>query len=197
MSPASDPPVLTPELLEGLLESLTKAGFPTVQRLRPGLTVDQMDEITAPLGLVLPAEARVWWSRHNGGLDEAPIGSSHALARLEEMVGQAQLLRRLHREGYEEAGVVTWDDRLLPLVHSETMFGCDCSVREGEPSPISVWIPKDAEDLREPVLPSLGSLVEIWTVAIDEGLYEYLPDKGHAVSHLDRLQPGRWPYGLP
>ena len=82
-------------------------------------------------------------------------------------------------------------------MHTEEIFGCDCSVRPGEPTPISVWVPKDAEELREPVLPSFGSLVEIWTTAIDDGLYEYLPDEGNPVSNLARLQPDRWPYGLP
>jgi len=47
------------------------------------------------------------------------------------------------------------------------------------------------------VLPSLGALVEIWKTAIDEHLYEYLPDEGHAVNNLDQLKPGRWPHGLP
>ena len=114
------------------------------------------------------------------------------------MVATAQQLRALHRQLHEEEdGVNLWDERLVPLVYDDTYFGFDCSVAPGAPSPIWIWIPSDAEDIRGPVLPSLGALVEIWKTAIDEHLYEYLPDEGHAVNNLDRLKPGRWPHGLP
>ena len=188
--------MLTADLLEAFLASLTRAGFPTVERLYPGLTDEQMDEITAPLGMTLPTEARVWWSRQNGG-DKALIASYRYCAPLEEMVAQAQQSRQLQREVSEEVGNTTWNDRLLPLtLDPDTIFACDCSVAPGAPTPISVWIPKDAEDLREPILPSFGSLVEIWITAIEEGLYQYLPDKGYAVMTA-YPEPGRWPYGCP
>jgi hypothetical protein len=52
-------------------------------------------------------------------------------------------------------------------------------------------------NIEEAKLPSFGSLVEIWIAAIDQGVYEFLPDKGYAIMHHDRLEPGRWPDGLP
>jgi hypothetical protein len=116
-----------------------------------------MDEITAPLGLTLPTEARVWWSRHNGGA-EAPIGSYRAAAKLQDMVAQAEQARVL-QQMYEDDGVYSWEDRLLPLVQSsEEIFACDCSVPDGAPSPIWLYIPKQCEDIEEAKLPFGSSL---------------------------------------
>ena len=41
-------------------------GAPTADALRPGLGDTEMDELTAPLGLRLPPEARTLWSWHDG-----------------------------------------------------------------------------------------------------------------------------------
>jgi hypothetical protein len=193
MNDPATPPMLTADLLEGLLDSLTRAGCPTRERLYPGLTDEQMDEITAPLGLTLSTEARVWWSRHNGG-DNAQIAGQAAMS-LESVVSDAQMSQQL-QQIVEPDGVLAWDDRLILIAGNDTCFACDCSVPDGAPSPIWVWVNSDAEGLQGPTLPSFGSLIEIWTIAIDERLWEYFPDKG-MLSNLDRLEPGRWPYGLP
>ena len=37
-----------------------------MQALAPGLTDQQIDTLTAPYGIDLPEEARVWWRWHNG-----------------------------------------------------------------------------------------------------------------------------------
>ena len=39
---------------------------PILERLTPGLSVEEIDAVTAPLGVRLPAEARLWWQWHNG-----------------------------------------------------------------------------------------------------------------------------------
>lgn len=183
------------DLVEEFFESLTRAGFPTRERMRPALTDEEMDAIVEPLGLWLPTEARIWWSHHNGG-QQAPISSGRDLASLKEIVSATKQLRELDSID-PDIPTKSWDPRLLPLVHSEEIFGCDCSVPAGAPSPVSVWIPKDAEDLGAPILPSIGSLVEIWLTAIEEGLWEWLPEKGRAIRHFSKDEVGRWPYGLP
>lgn len=121
---SSDAPMLTGDLIEQVLDALARAGSCTRERLYPGLTDEQMDDLIAPLGLVLPTEGRVWWSHHNGG-DDALLSSGRAVA-----------------------------------------------VPAGTPSAISVVIPREAEDLRDNVLPSFGALVSIWIVALDGGLWE-------------------------
>lgn len=196
MPPENLPPMLTAELLESLLDSLTRAGFPTVQRLRPGLSDDEMDSLTAPLGLTLPHEARIWWRRHNGG-PNALIGSYRDFASLQDMVAQTRHLRDVHHHGFQDAGVITWTDDLIALVTGTTQFGCDCSVAPGEPSPIWVLVPSDAADIRGPVLPSLGSLVEQFTRAIDEGVYVYVPEGDVALVNDGWPEPEGYPYGMP
>jgi hypothetical protein len=67
----TDPQAVTNELLDaGLLAQLEDCwracGAPVADALRPGLTDDEMDALTAPLGIRLPAEARRWWGWHDG-----------------------------------------------------------------------------------------------------------------------------------
>jgi hypothetical protein len=192
------PPVtLTPSLFERLLESLTRAGFPTVERLRPGLSDDEMDTLTQPLGITLPLEARIWWRRQNGGKN-ALVGSYRDFASLQEMIDETLHLREVHAKGFADAGLLMWKDNLIPMVGDTTQFGCDCSVAAGEPSPIWVLVPSDAEDLQGPVLPSLGALVEAFTLAVDEGIYEYIPEHDVAVINFDEWLPVKnLPYGMP
>jgi hypothetical protein len=48
------------------------------------------------------------------------------------------------------------------------------------------------------VLPSLGGLVLELKRAVDEGIYEYIPEHDVADSHLvERPPPEGYPYGLP
>jgi hypothetical protein len=193
-SDASEP-LLTDTLLEELLEALTRAGFPTVERLRPGLSDDEMDTLTAPLGLTLPTEPRVWWRRQNGGKN-ALVGAYRDFASLQDMVEQTHHMRAVHR-GVEAYGVLWWKDNLIPMFQDTTQFGCDCSVAWGDPSPIWVLIPSDADNVRGPVLSSLGALVMEFTRAIGEGMYLYVPEDDVCVIE-DGWPPFEgYPYGMP
>lgn len=71
------------ELLEKVEEHLRSVDHPVLRRLRPGLSDEQMDELTAPHGLVLGPELRAWWSWHDGvdvARDE-PLTQSTCLLR--------------------------------------------------------------------------------------------------------------------
>jgi hypothetical protein len=54
----------------GLLDRLEgewgRQKAPIAEFLVPGLPEDVIDAMTAPLGVRLPVEARVWWQWHNG-----------------------------------------------------------------------------------------------------------------------------------
>jgi hypothetical protein len=56
-------------------------GAPIVDHLQPGLSDEQMDELTAPLGLSLPVEARRWWGWHDG------VDPASARIQADRMVG--------------------------------------------------------------------------------------------------------------
>jgi hypothetical protein len=60
------------------------------------------------------------------------------------MVDQTRHLRKVHRKGFDDAGVITWKDNLIPMLRDTRQFGCDCSVAWGEPSQIWVLVPSDA-----------------------------------------------------
>jgi cell wall assembly regulator SMI1 len=80
---ASDPVFLTEDLLEQLAARWREQGMPIVESLRPGLSDAEMDELTQPLGVLLPREARTWWGWHNGAdagsADLGPGRCSHPL----------------------------------------------------------------------------------------------------------------------
>jgi hypothetical protein len=60
------PRLLSFDLLEALKARWRTAGWPGVERLNPGLTDEEIDAATQPLGLRLPTEVRIWWRWHNG-----------------------------------------------------------------------------------------------------------------------------------
>src|SRR6202043_3804821 len=63
---STDPPLLDAALLESYAERIRERGVPFDERARPGLSDAEIDETMASVGLVLPLEARVWWSWRNG-----------------------------------------------------------------------------------------------------------------------------------
>src|SRR4051812_43288504 len=68
---------LSIELLEAVRDRWQQDGAPTADALRPGLTDAEMDDLTAPLDLRLPPEARTLWGWHDGaelGLNVRWIG---------------------------------------------------------------------------------------------------------------------------
>ena len=68
--------------LLGELEARWHAeGAPITERLTPGLSDEEIDAITAPLGIRLPAEARLWWQWHNG------VPASAVTLRAERTIG--------------------------------------------------------------------------------------------------------------
>ena len=59
-------PVLTADLLETLERGWARQSAPVMEHLRPGLSPERIDDLTAPVGLRLPVEARIWWGWHDG-----------------------------------------------------------------------------------------------------------------------------------
>lgn len=191
------PPLLTARLMNDFQASLQRAGFPDSGRLGTGagLTSAEMDELTQPLGLRLSTEALAWWS-YVEGADGALVGPYRTVCSLARVVDHARHMRSIDATTRSE-GFRVWADELLPILNSQTVYGCDCSVEPGAPSPVWAWEPSDAEPLEGPSLPSFGSLITLWTRALDEAVIQFRPDEGVAVFSDDAFQRQRWPHGLP
>ncbi len=71
--------MLSTEHIDRLVDALRGQRAPVVDRLAPGLSYDRMDELTLPLDIRLPDEARTWWGHYNGARSQ-PGDRPHATA---------------------------------------------------------------------------------------------------------------------
>lgn len=71
--------VLADALLEELALRWRQQGASIADLLRPGLSEEEMDELTDPLGLVLPREAKIWWGWHDGAFPAPPSSAPASL----------------------------------------------------------------------------------------------------------------------
>jgi hypothetical protein len=94
-------PLLTEGLLEQLAARWRTHGLLIVESLRPGLSDAEMDELTEPLGIVLPREARTWWRWHDGASTEG--GGSCNLGPLRLYSPLSDAVRIDCGVGFEEA----------------------------------------------------------------------------------------------
>jgi hypothetical protein len=96
--------ILDESLLDGLVAALRAQGAPIVDHLNAGIADAELDVLTAPLGIKLPAEARAWWRYANGVPRSAPLSSvglsaSRWWAPLEEIVHECREMREIASEG--------------------------------------------------------------------------------------------------
>jgi hypothetical protein len=133
---ATPSPLLTVDQIEQFVEALRMQGAPVVERLAAGLTAPEMDDITRPLGLSLPVEARTWWGCHNGVSAPQQHGHGSVLAigawwwaPLEVVVADCQELRRLSDPSM-------WSASWLPIVIGDGVLVVDTAVQPGARCPV-------------------------------------------------------------
>ena len=208
--------LLSEELLAAFEERLARVGAPCVSAFRPGLSEDEMDALTAPLGLRLPEEARQWWGWHDGipvAELERPIDGQVAPQRHHYALSEAV---EQYRIGRAEAAYLAkmqppasdrvpelrnpdywWAPSWFPLTLSFGWVVLDCDVGKGEPSPLRLldfaWL---NEEVHVPRAASLGQLVEWWIEAMDTGAHVYDARRGRWDVDPDRLVPGLARAGL-
>ena len=200
---SDEAPLLSEELLDGLLARWAAAGLPLAPALRRGLSDAEMDELTAPLGLRLPGEARLWWGRHDGAPSATPDGRrlDRRLTRsfdylpLADCVDIYRECRRLAEESAAEMGSFRaemahpdhfFHRALFPITDSggAGIVVCDCSVPDGAPTPIRRIEPAEmAEGLPAPKAPSFGAMVVRWIEAWDRPLWGYDAAAGRWVEY--------------
>ncbi len=171
--------MLSTDQLERLLDRSRNAGAGVVGRLRPGLSDDQMDRLTAPLGLRLPSEARTWWGWHDGtdgGPDrlaaDIELGPMLEFLTLSEAVDLYRMKREVGAEVRPEEPDWYWHRTWLPI----TRYGkiaCECEVPEDAASPILGLDHEINGDFDRPIAESWGQMVSWWIDEFERGAWYF------------------------
>jgi cell wall assembly regulator SMI1 len=197
--------VLDADLLARLEEAWALQGASVVDQLAPGLTDEEMDEVTLPLGLRLPIEARVWWGTHDGvpKRPDGSLGPERAIGP-----GLQYLPLREAAEAYIEDrrifGALEGDPEpfrpatLLPITRSTGPILCDCSLPEGAPSPIyyTHTFGSPDTDLKHPVARSFGEMVCWWVDALTDGSWWWDAARRTWMVDTAKIDPKREVSGL-
>jgi cell wall assembly regulator SMI1 len=181
--------LLTAELLAALDQRLEELGAPVTQIWRPGLSDDQMDELTGQIGLTLPIEARAWWSWHDGVehgviVPQPGIGDGWVPLSLAEAIDNAIFLRRISTSEVAADGYIDrrgeWSMSWIALCGnpSPERLACECDVPTGAPSPAIYFDPEGNDEPERPKAPSLGEVIHIWLDAIEDGTWHIDPTTG-------------------
>ncbi len=171
----STPRMLTIDQLTQLKQRWEMFGLVGVlDRLRPGLTHTEMDALTAPLGIVLPEEARVWWGWQDGtdlvrvdpirGEEFAMIAPGRIFLSLAHAVTHCQMLREVLWDGKESHDL--WRQwLLLNTLADPTILECAAD------TPARVFRLELQFPARRRGLPTLGALIDAYIEAFDTGIW--------------------------
>jgi cell wall assembly regulator SMI1 len=206
---SSDPdiPVLGPALLGALEDRWRSHRIPLIERLQPGVSAEEIDEVTSRIGVRLPVEARQWWQRHNGvaardirySRERIFAGPGFEYLPLAEAVERYRSLRRLAVEAAHDQvsnGLTEaewWNPAWFPITVAANgrVIACDCSVSEGLPTPIRSIKWGQDESWQEPRAASFGQVVCWWLEAFDAGAYGYDAANGAWTYRYELLDAGR------
>lgn len=173
----------------GLLDRLERAweryDAPVLERLRPGLSDSEIDELMLPTELTLPIELRLWWGWHDSALpsepdfDEgrqfAPGGWLHvplyqAVALHDHHVGMYQ---DLVATGSTDLASLGWRPGLFPftqrvsqpnhVIAAETLVGARDSA--------SVVVTSEMGIERDVTADSVDEVLRIWVETLESGRY--------------------------
>lgn len=184
--------ILDESLLDGLVAALRAQGAPIVDHLNAGIADAELDALTAPLGIKLPAEARVWWRYASGVARSAPLSSvglsaSWWWAPLEEIVHECREMREIASEGVPLGKPGLFKDSWLPIVIGDAILVIDTSQPVIAPVYTIDFADLEPGGSYTPILPSLGSLVQTWTLALENGAVRYDHDQQRFKVDGDRL----------
>jgi cell wall assembly regulator SMI1 len=177
---ARGPDILDEELLGELKERWRRQGAPIASRLRPGRQDGSFDAVTEPLGLRVPAEARTWWSWHDGATTDGfriswmLIGTGWSFYSLDDAVAEAVEQRQRATEvarstKLDPSAVWNWD--WLPIstdTHGGVIVVDGARQLEGA-TPVYYFEPEDGGGPRPVAAHSFGQMIRWWIEALDKG----------------------------
>jgi hypothetical protein len=188
--------------LRGLLERLEEhwrlVGAPIVDCLRPGLAEEEIDALTAPLGLRLPGDVRELFAWHDGAppaVDrELSIGPANSLLSLSDQVAtcwrERAYAEELARAGSLDSAEQEWGRSWFPVLGgsgSRSLIVVDCAVEEGSPAPVG-HLDKEVVHRPSAVL-TFSDVVRFWVECFDSGAYSWSPEHEQFLPH--------WSAGFP
>jgi hypothetical protein len=200
--------MLTPDLLERLEFLWRTQQAPVADRLQPGLSEAALDELTSPVGIRLPTEARMWWQWHNGAAPDLSLaarrelGPGFAFLPLEEAVVLVERLRTMAQQVWapegQEAVDYWWRPTWFPITERRGAVRLDCAVPDGEPCPV-YWAyshDHDADGLTTPKVTSLGTMIGWWIEALENGAWRYNTENSRWQYHPELIDAERERSGL-
>jgi cell wall assembly regulator SMI1 len=190
MTESSSPRLLTADLLAELDQRLRDIGAPVTRIWRPGLSDNDMDELTGPIDLTLPIEARAWWAWHDGverGVvrPQPAIGTGWVPLPLAEAVRQVTFYRETSAVEVDADGYIdrrgNWSTSWIALCGnpSPERLACECAVPAGAPSPAIYFDPEGEDEPQRPKAPSIGEVIHAWIEALDDGTWHIDPATGN------------------
>lgn len=161
------PQLLDVHLLEELDRRLRAQGVPWVDERPAGLSDEEIDRIAAPLGYVLPEEARRWYRWHDGS-DGFELTMSRVQTPLEQDVGDTIYFRDMDD---------FWRPRWLKAMNEKPYILFDCSGDREDPVPVWYYDYEQAEPTR-PRFASIGEMVSFWIRLVDESYLTFDAPQG-------------------
>ena len=173
------------ELLHLLEERWIQQGA-NFARLLPGASRAGLDAVEEQLGLALPQEVREWFGWHNGINPDQQLGGMVTFPNLKVMGALAYSIKDRHTNLFNSPvdpeddpdGDLVWNPTWLALTSTEKhQLVADCagaSLDRQAPAPvhyISWWTTN--RPWREPSLPSITAMLEIWWQLTEAGLWSY------------------------
>lgn len=172
-------PALDPALLDAYGEQPRVQGVPVDEWRTRGLTSEEMDAALAPLGLRLPIEGRAWWSWHDGARPagrEKLFGPAQNCLSLDAAVAQYRQSRFI-AESIAEKELpplddpdTAWHPAWFPIKGPGLPVVIDCSVEEGEPTPVRFIDWQNVDGFDKPKAYSFGQMISWWIEALESGL---------------------------
>jgi cell wall assembly regulator SMI1 len=190
----NDPtPILDAAAWAEYLEKLRSCGAPMGEwAVRPGLSDTEIDRRLATIGLALPDEARVLWHWHDGIPEDSranPLGGFKGrFLSLGEAVEVYQGFRETVLKIVEGDPDIRYRPSWLPLLGPQHPLVIDCAVARDQPTPLRMV---DLADPEEPPVDarSLGEVVQLWSHALDCGLWIWDPTAQDWRVDLSSLPP--------
>ena len=188
--------MLTPSLLDELERRWRERGAFIATALRPGLSDEEIDELTAPLEITLPAEARQWWGWHDGANASTVDGvagqfgpGDFLFLPLFRAVERCNEIRGVLSYAWTDGFGPEWQHGWLPITYHSNPRVIDCGGGFEDPVPARQFPFDDQGFGDRGVVGSMGELVKIWIRTTDSGGWYYNQGRGVWESDDAKLDP--------